>query len=431
MGILVRGGTDHTPEKRNGRRWRLPPLPTLRWIPFEGARILDEVPGDLGAILWQRYRDVLLWGQAGDPSGREGLFCEPEGPSHPRLIAESANAGELTWSLQAFAYMVVEPEAFSGDTLLTACLRVSDWCVTAGYFESALDWAELAAQLFESDPDVAFHAGRTARKAAAYHRAEEWFDRAIALARFLNDRAAYIDALLGWANMEFQRGNIDLSRGLLHRAYRQARKAKIRRLGAAAHHNLVLLEIQANNFPQAQFHAAAAFRLYAKRGEERLLYLAHDTAHLWAWMGYHSVALKVFEASLRFISKPHERVQVYGNIAWSAAAVADIELFLNASDQVTILTNRPHEYLAEALVNVARGARALGLTRRGMEALDQALSLARKRQEGGTESYAMQVSEAFTNSVPPDPVLTPPGEIREMAESFIQIIIAATTTAPG
>lgn len=41
-----------------------PPPPAILSAPgetFEGARVLQEVPGEPGGILWQALRDTMLW----------------------------------------------------------------------------------------------------------------------------------------------------------------------------------------------------------------------------------------------------------------------------------------------------------------------------------------------------------------------------------
>jgi hypothetical protein len=35
---------------------------------FEGLSVLDELPGELGLVLWQTLRDCMLWGRSRRPS---------------------------------------------------------------------------------------------------------------------------------------------------------------------------------------------------------------------------------------------------------------------------------------------------------------------------------------------------------------------------
>ena len=53
--------------------------------PFEGAAVLREHPGALGAVLWKTLRDVMAWTEAA-PADRAALF-------HPAVAA--ARAGEV------------------------------------------------------------------------------------------------------------------------------------------------------------------------------------------------------------------------------------------------------------------------------------------------------------------------------------------------
>ena len=45
----------------HSRRWRVPPPLTRTGELLEGAEILNEVPSEVGVVLWKSLRNVMLW----------------------------------------------------------------------------------------------------------------------------------------------------------------------------------------------------------------------------------------------------------------------------------------------------------------------------------------------------------------------------------
>src|SRR3954447_16111145 len=79
--------------RRNAsRRWCVPPA--LLHEPeelLEGVGVLDELPTQVGLVLWQSLRDVTLWAQV-EPEERADLF-EPDA-ARARLSALLASGAE-------------------------------------------------------------------------------------------------------------------------------------------------------------------------------------------------------------------------------------------------------------------------------------------------------------------------------------------------
>src|SRR3982750_1399945 len=88
--------------RQTHNRWCLQPV-LLRdpdaFEPFEGGAILDETPGDLGLLLWQTYRDGLLWAST-EPSIRPHLFSGGVLLRRGLLIQTSGVEGETRVSLE-------------------------------------------------------------------------------------------------------------------------------------------------------------------------------------------------------------------------------------------------------------------------------------------------------------------------------------------
>ncbi|HEX6036587.1 tetratricopeptide repeat protein [Longimicrobium sp.] len=383
--------------------------------PFEGAEILDEIPGTLGLVLWQRLRDVLLWTYTPIAS-RTDLYCESDKPAEPvpAFLRETGGHVALAHPLQAVEALCTHPDLIGTDAVIAACLQISKWATDEGYVITAVHFSEAAYFLRPSDSGLAFNAGRACRRRAAYERAETWFSRAIYLARATKDWISYADALLGWGNMEFQRANFDAARSLYLRAFRTAKKGKVRKLGAAAQHNLLLLAIELRDWVAAAPHAQLAYELYPA-DNERWPYLAHDVALAWMWQGYFNEALPVFVEAFRLFTAPVERLQVWANIGRTAAALGDSNKFFEAVAYVTARTHNAGEFVASSLVNLAEGARSLGLVLQARQLAQQALEVARRRGEGSTAAHAESFLAHLADRDARDVVRTAPDDVHALS----------------
>jgi tetratricopeptide (TPR) repeat protein len=421
MRPLSRTASDQPGHARAKRKWTERPAPAPLRTPFEGAEILDEIPGTLGLVLWQRLRDVLLWTES--PAGvRTNLYWE----SHraevvPTFMRETAGPFALEYPLRAVEALCLTPEFISSDAVITACLQIGRWAAGEGYVITAVHFVEAAYRLRPDDSGLAFNAGRACRRRAAYERAETWFSRAIYLARASKDWISYADALLGWGNMEFQRGNFAGARSLYLRAFRTAKKGKVRALGAAAQHNLLLLAIELRDWAAAAPHARLAYELYPAENE-RWPYLAHDVALAWMWQGYYNEALPVFLAAYRLITAPVERLQVWSNIGRTAAALGDSNRFFEAVAFVTARTHNAGEFVAASLVNLAEGAQSLGLGVQARQLAQQALEVARRRGEASTAAHAENVLATTAQMDARAVVRTAPADVHALSARLTEVL---------
>ncbi|HEU4559986.1 MAG TPA: hypothetical protein VFS20_19205 [Longimicrobium sp.] len=269
--------------------------------PFEGAQVLDEVGGELGLLLFQRVRDVLLWsrrdGAEGDRLfGSKALFFS-------RMARKGGVPGrEIESELTILDEVVSKRGDADAEQIANACAGIYHWALDHVLYATAAIFARAAAVVRPNDPMFAIYAARAERAQAAYERSKLWFQIAIAVARRLGKRSACTVGLLGWANLEIDRGNLPRARALLIRAWRYARRHNLRHRGAEARHDLLALAIDLEDFADAEIHAKAAFQLYGPRSRN-IFALAHDWALLWIKKGYFS-ALAVFCGKVALIAAP-------------------------------------------------------------------------------------------------------------------------------
>ncbi|MCA1789240.1 MAG: hypothetical protein LC667_05100 [Thioalkalivibrio sp.] len=384
---------------------------------FEGAGILDDLREALGLALWIAYRDIFLWAGT-DPKDRAGLF---DGPIPDEMIGTIASVLP-TATVEALRELARGDRAAAThlpQQLLKFCEDVSDWASGAGYVAVAGDFAELVYKLSPGDAASALFAGRACKQAGAFDRAEHWYKHAFGLARFHGDNSAKVLALIRRGVVAEQRGERARAYKLHNRAWRGAKRHKLRKLGAYAQHELLVLGVYTEAFEVAQEHACLALRLYG-RFDERFPQMAHDTAFLWAWHSYFSSALPVFEAVIPYIRHATERVQVIANIGRAAAATGDPDRFYHAWDEVNAHKESAAEYRATALLSLGYGARTLGRNGLGREIVTEALHIASVRGQQVVAEHAQALLNSMgTHGVSGDRDVPPTAEMREMVDRLL------------
>lgn len=402
------------PEAKQPRKWRLLPPPRRRHRSFDGVHVLDEVGGELGALLFQRVRDVFLWAQAA-PESRGRLFHARQPPRLP------SGAGEISAELDILAGLVVSPTAATGEQVATACAGIYHWALDRVFYATAAEFASAAAYALPSDPMFAIYAGRAERARAAYDVGALWFQRAISVARAGGKLSAYTVALLSWANQEIGRGNRTRGRALLQRAWRYAKRHNLRHLGAEARHDLLALAIDEEDWAEAELHAEAAANLYGPRARN-IFALAHDWTLIWLHRGYFSHALPVMEAALPFLTIPSARVLALSSIARAAAVLGHMERFRTASESVLGLAAVATENAPIALVHVAQAHYTAGDVERARALAARAREMARGRQDATAEHFANELFAKIRSAAPAerDRPLPPESAIPANAQMLLQ-----------
>lgn len=394
------------PHVSPSRRRRTPPHPPLLFPPFEGAQVLDEVGGELGLLLFQRVRDVLLWSQSDGAEG-DRLFG-----SRSLFVARIAHKGEFPGrevesELTILDEMVSAPGDADAERIANACAGIYHWALDRVLYATAALFARAAAVVRPNDPMFAIYAARAERAQAAYERSKLWFQVAISVARRHGKRSACTVGLLGRANLEIDRGNLTRARSLLVRAWRYARRHNLRHLGAEARHDLLALAIDLEDFADAEIHAKAAFQLYGPRSRN-IFALAHDWALVWIKRGYFSAAIPVVEAVLPYLAGPSARILALSSIALAAGALGNRAAHQSAADSVQKLAAIATENTPIALVHVAEGAYALGDVETARELAVRARELARGRQDATAEGRANHLLVNLRAGAPPLSDRSPP-----------------------
>jgi tetratricopeptide (TPR) repeat protein len=393
-------------------------------------RILDEVPSPLGLALFQACRDVLLWALAA-PAERGALFAEAlDGRPAPPWYVDPAGEKEIAAPLAVFGALVERPGAAQRGKIAAACSEVAGWASIRGYGATEAEFARLAAVVSPKDPELAFAAGRSARRLARYESAAEWFGRAIGLARRAGNEAAYATAYLGWGLMEEQRGRRERARSRFVRAWRAGQRGGLRTLAAAARHNLIALSVPDRPFDEGQAHVIAAYKLYG-RGNPALARLAADTACFWTWHGYHSAALPLFEAALPLIDRVPDRLQVLANIGRAAAATGRADRFREVWEEVGAVMDRGGEFVPWVLIDLAHGAHTLGQRRLALHLADEAVRQAGSRGQAGASEAASAIHQTAREAGPGDADRVPPESIPPFAGRFITRLRALSDAAPS
>lgn len=395
----------------------MPPPPTPQWARFEGAGILDDVRAPYGLGLWIVYRDLLLWAGS-ERKERTHLFASPI--PDELVVALRAALPPTTPPESVARTLTAEPGAGDDARLLGFCRDVSEWARDEGFVVIAREFAELQYHLAPNSADSALFAGRACRQAGAFDRAEQWYKHAFGLARLHADHSAYVLALIRRGVLAEQRGRREEAYRLHTGAWKGAKRHKLRKLGAYAQHELLVLGVYTEPLGVAQEHARLALRLYG-RFDERFPQLAHDTAFLWAWHSYFSAALPVFEAVVPVVTRATERIQVIANIGRAAAAVGDADRFFRAWDEVNEHKESAAEYRATALLNLGYGARTLRRVALSRELASEALHVASLRGEGVVAEHAQALvhSLRISDTVSGDRDQSPTPEMRETAERLI------------
>jgi tetratricopeptide (TPR) repeat protein len=404
------------------RRWVLPPAPGSSVREFEGWRVLEEAEDPIAFPLFAALRDLVLW-TATSPGERKGLFRNPYRASNvqsPEIVDLQLRDPILVVLRVGQALQVPSKRELS-----RACSEISEWAAERGYLDTSIAFAEAASAVAPADADLAYRAGRAARRKGAHDRAQQWFELTIALARRSNDPTTYTSAQLGWGVMETERGRRDAARKRLTAAWKAAKRWKLRRLAAAARHNLMILEIPDGDLALAGQHASASFRLYG-RSDEKLYRLANDTACLWASRSFLGPALEVFEAALPFFTRIGERALVIANIGRAAAALGDRTKFLDACDEVIRIGRATGERLAVSLVTLAHGAITLGYTGRARALATDAVVHARRTNDPVSERQGADVLEELVVGPRPDVPRPPPEEVQILAREFVSALTKRT-----
>jgi tetratricopeptide (TPR) repeat protein len=376
------------------RRWRVsPPISAPVAGTLAGLGILEEVPGELGGLLWRSLRAVTLW--AAVPASERGALFAP-GAQEERLADLLAAAPEpaLEAPLATLAGLLGRPASSRPELVALACTRIARWAESRGAQATEADFSHAATLVCPGDPRLALSVGRTARDRGEYLEAESWYGRTVILARQVTDWDTYARAHVGLGKMWMARGSFPSARRTLQKAARAAQRHGVREVWGMALHDLFAVEIECDNTEQAYAYAAAALRVYGP-GHCLLPTLAHDIAYLWITCGRFTEALPVLRVVVPRM--PVEQMLYgQGSLARAAGGVGDQAIYQAAWDSIwSAHDEAPGK--SDGLVEAARAAISLGLFPQAEQAAQRALAIARGRGEAKIVFVAEGVLESARN----------------------------------
>ncbi len=327
--------------------------------PFEGAALLREHPGALGAVLWKSLRDVTAWTEAA-PADRATLFAPAAAAARAGEIAGSSAEPELWGPLLVVAQLLQRPGEVDYARLVNACRAVARWGERRGFTAVQLAFTQAAARLAPDHPRLAYSVGRLARDRGEYARAETWLRTSVRLARG-RDWHTYALAYLSLGTLYQHLGNLPAARTLTHRALRTTVRRRLGKLEGTAYHNLFVLTTESGDYAQAQRYARLALQRYGA-GHPRLPQLAYDLGIVWFLCGYFERSLPVLEAVLPFFPGGPDRALALASTARAAAGVSDLARFDRYWTEATSMldANAEHAFAPEGWLALARGAVSAG-----------------------------------------------------------------------
>lgn len=343
--------------------------------PFEGAALLREHPGALGALLWKTLRDLTAWTEAA-PADRAALFGPAAAAARPREVADCGAEPELWAPLLVVARLVQAPETVDYPRLVNACRAVARWGERRGFAAVQLAFTQAAARLAPDHPRLAYAVGRLARDRGEYARAETWLRASIRLARG-RDWHTYALAYLSLGTLYQQVGNLPAARAVTQRGLRTSMRRRLRRLQGTAYHNLFVIATEMLDFQAGYDCAQSAFQRYGA-AHPRFPALVHDVGCFWILQGCFGRASAVLRGVLPRITDPSDRALVLANLAWAASAAGYRDEYAAASEESLALLAQAGspERAAQVWINLARAAASAGDYARADDAAGRSLELA-------------------------------------------------------
>ena len=345
--------------RRNAsRRWCVPPA--LLHEPdelLEGAGVLDELPGEVGLVLWQSLRDVTLWALV-PPEARAGLFTPQAARVRLTELLASGAEPALEVSLTTLAALVGSPETANPEIVSLVCIQVSRWAEERGAFAAAMGFAQAAAQAVPLDASPALAAGALALRGRRSARAETWLRRTVGLARRRRQWEPYAQAYVELGTLYTRRGQRTLAQRFFVQGLRASRRHGLIAVRGAALHGLLTLAMETGELDDAERYARGALRAYG-RGHPRLPELVHDMAYLLVRRESYTRALTMLEKLLPTRVEPVERAFTLAILSRAAAGAEEMALYQEYwIDAWAVVNRRPEEAEkhARALLELARAS---------------------------------------------------------------------------
>lgn len=341
-------------EEPKRRPHRLPPPLKIGAETYDAEPFLQEIPGELGPVLWKTAQSIELWASA-PPSVRPELFSPDAFANRLNHISAAGVDPKLLESL------VITGDVLRGvgnsRAVAAAAVALSDWSRNQNAPRTAVALMQAAAMAAPDDAELALEVGRLARAAGDVPRAETWFRHAVMVSRASQSWDSYAVAYLAVASILASRGSLPSARRSAVRALRAAQRHALREVQGRAHHDLMQIALLAGKEKVATMHGRLALESYG-HDHPRLAALANDVAYHWILKGFFRAALRVLLALRGAFEKPWEELFLLANIVRASAGAREVEVFENAwQGAIELLEDaRTRAWAPAALMDLARGA---------------------------------------------------------------------------
>jgi tetratricopeptide (TPR) repeat protein len=351
-------------QPRSPRYWRVPPAlmrnpgsPEL----LEGERMLAEHPGDAGLLLWQCYRDVLLWAGT-PPEQRVGLFRGPA-TEQQRELLEAAGLDAETLRAVRTLQRAVRRSSDDG-SMASAALAIAAAAEAVGAAATAMGYAQLAAAAVPADAAPALAVGRLAARLGHTAVAESWLRRTIGLARRGEAWECYGWALVALGQLREGAGRLREGRLEYRTALRQARRRGLYETHREAVAGLLRIALREEDQLAAQGYARSVFRMYGRDHSYRGKVLL-DVGEMELRRGRHARAAKLLQEALRLRIGTDEQVRALTMLVRAAGGAGERDLLDTAWERALALI--------DTYGSTSAGAhQLLALARAGAEVLEEA-----------------------------------------------------------
>lgn len=267
------------------RRWVIPPA-MLRdpADTLEGDAILEELPGNLGLLLWRTARDLALWGST--PQGMRGaLFSDGTPDGRFAWRAGTELPGTVSAPVDTLHGMLAVADRADAEIVSLCCLEVAAWARATRLPRTAIAFAQAGAMAAPEFGEAALCVGVYARAAGQNARAETWLRRAVAVSRREGNRVAYASALVELGAVYEARVQPERAERVYRIAFRASRRYSARTARMRAAHGLFrLARLQGDDATAAQF-AWSALRAFEPDGRDASADLLLDLARFWTDAG--------------------------------------------------------------------------------------------------------------------------------------------------
>jgi tetratricopeptide (TPR) repeat protein len=361
-----------------GRRWSAI-APVAQLDGPAGLSILRELPPPLNHAVWHAFHLIESWVVCA-PELRPELFDGEAALARREAALAPPEVSPIREQLEAL-WSVIEPGA-DGRAIGAAAAELAGWAGERGAIGARRDLLHLAAAADPGAPAYSLELGRLERSQGNHDEAMEWFAWAAAAARREDDGESLGWAYIGEGHVHLHRGGLPSAQKKYLKALRLARRRGIAEIRGAAAHSLTSLAIEMGEQAAMDEYFTETLRVY-RSDHPRLPILAHDIAYHWLCRGDAHAAAQVLRALDPAALTEGEHLLYLASCARAEGAVGNRDGYNEAAQRLAeLLEQHPGvERLSATLLEVARGAAALGMMDEARRHAGEALEAARALRE--------------------------------------------------